>query len=120
MQKVVKIVTSLVFIISISFVSSKQEAKASSLVDSKTITSRSTTLSGNVGGYTKICLSAEGLSWLYKPVVTIYNDGNYVTQQQISVGDCISFDAGSTKYRSFTVNVSRLSIPGTFFFQLYN
>ncbi|QDP99953.1 hypothetical protein FOH38_05120 [Lysinibacillus fusiformis] len=120
MNKIVKVVISFLLILSIGFVISNQQAEASSLVDSSKITTTSTSLSGNVGGTTKICLRAEGLGWFYNPVVSIYNDGSYVTQEQIGVGDCISFNAGSTKNRSFTANVSRLSVPGTFYFDLYN
>lgn len=93
---------------------------AYSKIDSSKITQKNTTLKGKVSGDTKICLRAGGSSWLYSPVVSIYTGGSLVKTKQIKPGECIAFNAGKSATRTYSVLVSRLSVPGTFYFDLYS
>lgn len=89
-------------------------------VDSKKITSIYTTFKGKVGGTTKVCLRAKGWDWFYNPYVTFYQGKKTVKGKKLKAGQCISFNAGKTATRTYRVEVSRLSVPGTFYFDLHS
>jgi len=113
-KKMIKII--IPFLLVFGFVFSTNEKADAAFIATKEITGNTTYITGTLGGKAKVCLRSAGSDWGFRPVVSVVG---YVQGTQMAPGDCLKFNVGATTTRTYEIFVSRPSLLGTFYFDLY-